>query len=375
MTALYIHTPFCTSKCPYCSFVSFAGMEIDLCRYVRAMQAELEGISSRYDIPVLQSLFFGGGTPTFLASEHLAGLLDSCSRLFHFDSSIEISVEANPGTVDLSYFRDLYKAGVNRISIGIQSFSECDLKILGRGHSREDALRAIEQAHKAGFENVSLDLMYGIPGQTCESWITSLETALACTPRHLSCYQLTIEEGTPYSAWMKAGKLQLPDEEVIEQMDLQTVELCAQAGLAQYEISNFAAPGRECRQNITYWQNRDYYAAGAGAVSCLAGRRERREENPLEYCRRIEQGKEAVTASECLDAEASFRESVVMGLRMVAGVCRRDLFDRYNIDLDTYYGEILDRLWKNDLIERTPTHLRLTPRGRQVANSVMAELV
>lgn len=374
MAALYIHIPFCKSKCPYCSFVSFAGMANDFKRYIQAVRSELAGISKHVK-PALTSIFFGGGTPTILACNEISDLLTYCGTIFQLADGAEISVEANPGTIDLIYLKSLKQAGVNRLSLGIQSFADVELKTLGRCHDYLEALRAIAQAKNAGFENISLDLMYGLPGQTRDSWQRSLETALAQFPQHLSCYQLAIEDGTVYSGLEKAGKLQLPDEEEIDQMDTLTFSLCRAAGLKQYEISNFARPGKECRHNINYWLNGEYYAAGAGAVSCIAGKRERREEDPLQYCRFIEEKNEAIIASEHLENEASFRESVVMGLRMVEGISRQDLLERYGLDLAKYYGDTLERLQRAFLVERTSTHLRLSPRGRQVANSVLADLV
>lgn len=350
-------------------------MDFDFSRYIKALRSELAMISVRYSKPALQSIFIGGGTPTILAADQLASLLNLCRKLFRFESSIEITVEANPGTVNQSYFAKLQKNGVNRISIGVQSFFEDELYVLGRGHNGEEALKAIQQAKNAGFDNINLDLMYGVHGQTVESWENSLKLALACNPQHLSCYQLTIEDGTPYSLWLKDGKVQLPSEEKIEKMDVLTVALCKEAGLRQYEISNFALPGKECQQNINYWLNGEYFAAGASAVSCVTGRREQREENPQEYCLMIEQEKEVIITSETLDREESFRESVVMGLRMVEGICCVNLLNRYGFDVDVYYGNTLEQLKRNCLLERTATHLRLTPRGRQVANTVMSELV
>lgn len=373
--ALYIHIPFCSSKCPYCSFVSFSGMTTTYGRYISALLHELAGISQRNDLPELQSVFVGGGTPTVLACDQLCSLLQRCQKLFRLRDGAEISVEANPGTLDPVYLRQLHQTGVNRISLGIQSFSDQELKILGRCHDRSVALEAISQAQKEGFANINLDLMYGLPGQSVGSWQKSLEIALAQRPQHLSCYQLTVEDGTVYAELRRAGRLQLPDEEAIEQMDSLTYSLCRGAGLRQYEISNFALPGSECRHNVNYWLNGDYYAAGAGAVSYLAGRRERRANNPLQYCRLMEEENAAVVAGECLDKEASFRESVVVGLRMVEGVSCQALSDRYGLELYSYYGDIIKKLLKASLVERSSTHLRLTARGRQVANAIMAELV
>lgn len=344
-------------------------------RYVQALTKELGGIADTGVESALTSIFFGGGTPTVLKCEQLFDLLAFCQDVLPIVDTVEISMEANPGTVDRNCLERLRKAGVNRISFGIQSLKDRELAELGRRYSGKEAKRAIGEARDAGFDNISADLMYGIPGQSLHSWRQSLEQILSLRPEHLSCYQLSIDEGTPFGQLWAAGKLQLADEEEIEGMDLLTVELCRSAGLNQYEIANFSTPGRECRHNINYWRNGGYYAAGAGAVSCVEGRRARREADPRIYCRRIEETGMAIVDSEFLEKEASFRESVVMGLRMNEGVSRRALFDRYGLDITVYYGETLGNLRENGLVELTPTHLRLSARGRRLANSVMADLV
>ncbi len=321
------------------------------------------------------SVFFGGGTPTMLRSDQLSELLNLCKRLFLLKEDAEVSVEANPGTIDLVYLQNLKEAGFNRLSLGVQSFSDAALKMLGRCHDSLGALQALAQAKLAGFDNISIDLMYGLHGQSVDSWQRSLETALDHNPQHLSCYQLSVEDGTEYSRLEKAGQLLLPDEEEIDRMDSLTCSLCNEAGMEQYEISNFAQPGRECRHNSIYWQNADYYAAGSGAVSSIGGRRERRSEDPLQYCQLIEHTGDAITSSEFLEREASFRESVVMGLRMVKGISRHTLLDRYGLDIEAYYGATLQQLVQAGLLISTPSHIHLSSRGRQVANSVLAELV
>lgn len=375
MSALYLHIPFCLSKCPYCSFVSSPDLSEYMPRYVQALKKELAGIAGAGVDRALTTIFFGGGTPTVLKCELLLDLLAFCHDLLPIADAVEISVEANPGTVDRDCLERLRRAGVNRISFGIQSLIDRELKELGRRYSGKEAKRVVEEARGAGFDNISADLMYGIPGQSLQNWRQSLEQILSLQPEHLSCYQLSIDEGTPFGRLYAAGKLQLADEEEIDGMDQLTVELCRAAGLNQYEIANFAVPGRECRHNINYWRNGGYFAAGAGAVSCVEGRRARREADPRIYCRRIEETGMAIVESEFLEKEASFRESVVMGLRMNEGVSRRALLYRYNLDITDYYGSTLAQLQENGLVELTPTHLRLSARGRRIANTVMAELV
>lgn len=376
MPALYIHIPFCVSKCPYCAFVSYPNLSKQHKeRYARALKIELGLIAAGSTDLVFDSVFFGGGTPTSLKCDQLIELLKICFDRFSISDGAEISVEANPGTVDRRYLDCLREAGVNRISFGIQSFLDKELDILGRRYSGLEAKEAIEEARNAGFENVSIDLMYGVPGQNEHSWRYNLEGILSMQPDHLSCYQLTVEEGTPYAQLLQSGALQQVDEVEIERMDVLTERMCRSVGLRQYEISNYARSERECHHNINYWQNGEYHAAGAGAVSYIAGRRARREANSSDYCRLIETTGSAIIDSESLEKEASFRETVVMGLRMLVGVSHRELFHRYGLDLQSQYGKTLETLLEHGLLELTETHLRLSVRGRRLANSIMAELV
>lgn len=323
----------------------------------------------------LATLFLGGGTPTILAREDLAQIVTGCTRLFGVTEQAEISIEANPRTLDRAKLTLLRRSGVNRLSIGVQSLNEKELQLLGRPHSAEDAKTAVQLAREAGFENISLDLMYGVPGQGHTSWQQSLQQALSLSPVHLSLYELTVEPGTAYQRQQDQGTLDLPDEEELAAMDEITATLCQQAGLAHYEISNYARPGYECRHNINYWQNGPYLALGAGAVACLEGRRRQQIRDPQRYCEQIESGLSVVEEEEMLAPEASFRETVIMGLRMTRGVSLARLRQRYGMDLQAYYGDILLRLADQGLVEMSAGHLRLTPRGRLFANQVLAELV
>jgi oxygen-independent coproporphyrinogen-3 oxidase len=375
MSSLYIHIPFCLSKCPYCSFVSHPGMGGLHHRYAAALLLEAEGLKKATSTTPLSTLFLGGGTPTVLAATDLANLVTGCVELFGLDNGAEISIEANPKTIDLHKLALLRQSGVNRLSIGVQSFNERELQLLGRPHNAEDAIQAVRLARAAGFTNISLDLMYGLPGQTPDSWQESLGQALALSPTHLSLYELTIEPGTPYFQQQAQGLLELPDEEAIAAMDRLTATLCPEAGLLQYEISNYAHPGCECRHNINYWQNDPYLALGAGAVACVAGCRRRTIPDPLCYCEQVESGQSVILDEERLEPEASFRETVIMGLRMLCGVSREELQKRYGRDAREYYGKDLIRLIDQGLLELTTSHLRLTAKGRMFANQVMAELV
>ncbi|SHO43020.1 radical SAM family heme chaperone HemW [Desulfopila aestuarii] len=376
VSALYIHIPFCVSKCRYCSFSSFAGLNGLYDRYLLNVKKEMDQISAGCCKKMeLQTVFLGGGTPTVLDPERLVNLLDHAEKLFGFAFDAEISVEANPGTVDGRALELLRQGGFDRLSLGVQSFSADELAMLGRCHSPMEADAAFKAARSAGFTNISLDLMYGLPGQTIESWRTTLITALTLEPEHLSMYQLTVEEGTPFGDLLASGKLELPDEDTVVAMDELNLELCGEAGLEMYEISNFSRPGYRCRHNINYWQNNEYHAAGAGAVSFSSGVREKRFDDPREYCRRVEAGDTVITEREELTLEASFRETVVMGLRMMDGVERECLVARFGLDPERYYGEVLEKLVAQQLVELTPTHLKVTPAGRLYSNIILAELV
>jgi oxygen-independent coproporphyrinogen-3 oxidase len=379
MASLYLHIPFCLSKCRYCSFQSIAAGGELYVPYVRALTRELLRLAEINGVAdgslKLSTLFVGGGTPTCLPAELLQGVIRSSLDLFGTESDAEISVEANPGTVDAAYLEALLEAGVNRLSLGVQSFDDRELLRLGRLHNGQEACSAALAAAAAGFRNINLDLMYGLPGQTPASWRHSLEKGLSFQPKHLSLYQLTIEPDTPFYALVENNTLHLPEEEAILEMDEITAELCASAGLYQYETSNYAGDGHQCRHNINYWLNNDYLAAGTAAVSCLHGVRERRIADPAEYIRRIKAEQSVVIETESLSGEQSFRETVIMGLRMVNGVSRRTLYERYAIDVQEYYGLTVEKLITLGLIELTATHLRITAKGRQLENLIMAELV
>lgn len=376
MTSIYIHIPFCLSKCSYCSFSSWPGLQPLHARYVAALLCEAEQTAAvAAAVQPLSSLFLGGGTPTILAGRELVAIIERCRDLFGFTPQAEISVEANPGTVDFGKLIQMRSCGINRLSIGVQSFNNHELRCIGRSHSAEEAVAAVNLATAAGFDNLNLDLMYGLPGQDAASWQQSLELALSLAPTHLSLYELTLEPGTPFHTRWQEGTLRLPEESELVAIDQITADLCARAGFAQYEISNYTRVGCECRHNINYWENGEYLALGAGAVSCVNRRRQRRVSDPHRYCELVEKGQSVIEEEECLEPAASFKETVIMGLRMTQGVSRAQLRSRYGRDVETEYGAILQRLVSQELLELSETHLRLSARGRRFANQVMAELV
>lgn len=368
---LYIHIPFCQKKCEYCAFSSISGGSALFASYKNALMKEIATFPKRQ----LHTLFLGGGTPTALPQEILCELLFFLKKQFDYTHDAEISVEVNPGTVDLPYLIALESAGVNRLSIGVQSFHDSELTALGRIHSAKEARQTIKAAQQTGISNISLDLMYGLPEQSPALWRSSLYQAIALKPAHLSLYQLTPEKGTPLFEKMKDKQVTLPKEEEIEEMDEISLSLNSAAGYEQYEISNFSLPGHQCQHNRMYWRNEEWYAAGAAAVSYLNGKREIRADSPKEYIRRIENGKTAVTETEQLDHEARFRETIIMGLRMNEGVNIAELHQRFTIDINHYYGTILTKLIEQRFLIQEKGAIRLSKRGRAVANQIMATLV
>uniref|UniRef100_UPI00405788A6 radical SAM family heme chaperone HemW n=1 Tax=Candidatus Electronema sp. TaxID=2698783 RepID=UPI00405788A6 len=368
---LYLHVPFCLRKCGYCSFYSEAGRR-DSSRWLAAVIRQLRQFFSPRP---LTSIFFGGGTPTMLPPEVLRDLLAECRQHFFCAEEAEISLEANPATVDLSALQTLRQAGFNRLSLGVQSLHDTELRRLGRPHTAAEAAQTAKLAQQAGFANLNIDLMCGLPDQTLQSWSETLTQALALRPQHLSIYELTVEEGTPFAQQQKEGKLLLPDEDAALRMLETARQMTEEAGFHRYEISNYALPGCECRHNINYWRNSDYIGIGPGAVSCLNGMRKSAVADAVEFCSRIENGQEVWEHEECLEPEAAFRETVIMGLRMTEGLALDELRRRFSIDAAAYYGETLARLTKQGLLELADGRLRLTAQGLLLANPVMAELV
>lgn len=372
MNCLYLHIPFCQSKCFYCSFNSYPGQEHLHRRYCRALKDEIRTIETSH---TLDSLFIGGGTPTVLETGLLVDLLNVCADHFGFSERAEISIEANPETVDSVSLRDLRAAGFNRVSFGVQSFDDQELKKLGRIHTGAGAFGAVNDAFSAGLSNVSLDLMYGLPGQTVKSWRKTLDRGLELAPQHLSIYQLSIEEDTEYFHRAGDGSLEIPGEEAVLAMDDITNQRCHQAGFGHYEISNYSRPGYRCNHNLNYWHNDPYLACGAGAVSYQDGARELRVRNPEQYCRAVEQREDFIAEREKLPVREAFKETVIMGLRLIEGVSERRLQKRFGMSLTEVYPTELDRLIDQRLLSFEASQLVLTERGRRLANQVMAELV
>jgi oxygen-independent coproporphyrinogen III oxidase len=361
-TAVYLHIPFCRTKCSYCDFNTYAGIEPLIPRYLEALAAE----TGRYPagLPV-QTINFGGGTPSLLSPEQLGGLIGAARRHFAVDNQAEVSIEANPGGLGQAYFEGLLEAGVNRLSFGVQSFHAQELTMLARRHSGAEASDAIAAARAAGFSNVNLDFMYGLPGQRIENWRGNLEDALELRPEHLSLYGLTVYDHLPLGRRVRAGELPVQDEDLLADMYELASELLAAAGYEQYEISNWAlAPELRCRHNLAYWRNTGYIGLGAGAHSYFEGQRYANEPHPSAYCEKAQAG--AVLTVECEDIspELAEAEAAILGLRLNEGTT-----------LTPAELGVLAPCLEAGLLDLDGSHARLTPKGRLLSNEVFWRLL
>ena len=381
--SLYIHIPYCVSKCPYCDFNSHVVAEIPEDNYTDALLRELEhyGTMDEWQDRTVQSIFFGGGTPSIFGPASIGKLLAWVAATFPINLDCEITVEANPGTVDSSRFSGYRDAGVNRISVGVQSFQPRLLKFLGRAHTAEEARKALGAVRKAGFGNFSFDLIYANPGQTLTELGADLDSALEFQPPHLSAYNLTFEEGTPFHYEYRAGRMKsLSEEEEIAMAQLIENKLSG-AGLSRYEISNYSRPGWHSRHNVNYWRGGDYLGLGAGAHSYKQensiggyGRRWSNEKNPGRYMTQVAELRQGVVETEQIDPTKAAGEFMFLGLRMTEGVSIRKFSSRFGKPPVELYPRIRDWI-EGDLLEETRNHLKLTSKGLLVANSIFVEFM
>lgn len=372
---VYIHIPFCPGKCRYCSFNSVPYEKSTATRYVAALVREIEACP----YPVTpSSIYIGGGTPTVLPHNGLVSVIEAVRERFMSGGAVadapEFTVEANPGTVSGLDIRTLTALGVNRVSLGAQSFNPSELAMLGRLHGPEEVARAVEALRAAGIANISLDLMYSLPGQDMRSWRDSLGQAVGLGPEHISLYDLTIEEGTPLYSEVRAGRLAMPPEPVQVEMYLLALEMLDKAGYGRYEISNFARPGFECRHNLNYWDAGEYLGFGAGAHSYTGGRRTRNVDDIKDYTVTAMSGGTLTEESEELSPGDMEREFIMLGLRKAEGVDILEFARRFGHGFGEGRGAALARLKESGLVETGGGRLRLTVRGVLRSNAVTREL-
>lgn len=375
---LYVHWPFCVSKCPYCDFNSHVAEAVDEADWQRSLLAELDHYGNKTKGRRLDSVFFGGGTPSLMPPAITAALLDRLSAYWPVSSDLEVTLEANPSSVEAQKFTDFRAAGVNRVSVGIQSFDDAALKFLGRAHSADEAAEAITIAEQT-FERVSFDLIYALPGQSLEAWGAELERAVSRGTGHLSLYQLTIEKGTPFFMDHKKGAFALPDEDLAADMYELTGEITAKAGFQAYEVSNYAHSGQESRHNLVYWRGGDYVGIGPGAHGrlTLGGERFRTEQvpGPAGWLTAVARDGHATRVSASVNAGERAQEYLMMGLRLAAGIDRTQFAQIVGLPLDDCIDGVKVRaLSAAGLLEADMRGLRATKAGMQRLNALIAAI-
>lgn len=370
---VYVHIPFCEKKCGYCDFNVYSGYKAESqARYVEALCEEIE---KRADGREVATIYIGGGTPTLLPAEALGKVLTTLQAGFRVLPDAEVTVEANPNDASEALFTELRGFGVNRLSLGVQSFDDTELPLLDRVHSAHQAEEAIAIARAAGFTNLSLDLMFGLPRQTLASWEKTLTKALSLKLPHLSLYGLMVEEGTAFWARRERGRLSLPDHDSEASMLARAHVLTHAAGLERYEISNYAAEGFRSRHNALYWRNDDYFGFGAGAWSYLNGLRARNVKKPPAYGIAVREQDWPIEESEQLTLEEGMGETVMLALRTVEGLDLAEFAARYGVRAEERFAEAIEKTVALGLCILTPTHIALTEQGTFLANDAMAEFI
>ncbi len=369
---LYIHIPFCRRVCPYCDFNVYARQEHLVPAYLAALQRELNLWAERLRHRTLQTIYLGGGTPSLLEPPQVDKLLETIFQQFRVLDGVEVTLEANPETLTPEKLAEYRAAGVNRLSIGVQTLARHGLKVLGRAHRPETPMAALRAARVSGFENVNIDLIYGWPGQSRQDWIRDLRTVLSWEPEHLSLYALTIEPGTPYERGVRRGVLHPLDDDTMAEFAELAAELLAAHGYEHYEISNWARSGNwRSRHNLIYWRNGYYIGAGAGAHGYLDGQRTVNEPIPARYIERLQHDELPIVQSEFIDQRTEVVETMILGLRLVTdGISATAFRARHGIELAELYAPVLTELAALELIEWDGESLRLTPRGVWVANEI-----
>jgi oxygen-independent coproporphyrinogen III oxidase len=378
--SLYLHVPFCHTRCYYCDFNTYAGLLPLREPYTRALLTEvaLAGEFARHadgQKRRSRTIFFGGGTPSLLSVPQVQRILATCRAHFAVDEGAEVTLEANPGTLGEAQLAGLRAAGVNRLSMGAQSFDAALLQSLGRIHSPEQITQAVQYARAVGFTSINLDFMFGLPGQTMRHWQETLAQALELRPEHLSLYSLIIEEGTPFYNWTEEGRITPADEDLCADMYECAQERLAAAGYEQYEISNWALPGYQCRHNLTYWQNLPYLGLGAGAASCFGGRRFTNTREPSKYIRQLKAGQRPEAESETVERAQEMSETAFLALRTVQGLHLPTFEQRFTIPFAQFVGARLHRVEDAGLLERGGEWLRLSKRGLLLGNEVFLRLL
>ena len=383
---LYVHVPFCKTKCPYCDFNTYQGIDDLMGPFLPALKAEIECWGETLAHPAVKTVFFGGGTPSYLPAGYIEQILAAVQTSFQVDADSEITIEANPGDLDAVACAGILGQGVNRLSIGVQSLDNGLLNLLGRRHQASEAIQAFQTARQAGFDNVNLDLMYGLPSQTMDQWRETLDSLIGLTPEHISLYALTLEVGTPMHRWAQEGKISEPDPDLAADMYQHARESLAVAGYHHYEISNWSLPGRACDHNLVYWQNGPYLGVGPGAHSRLGDYRFWTVLSPRDYLNKAAAWADTgplpeaeltepvlnaiatVGGWECIGLETACSETMFLGLRLLDGLDLSDASTLMGIDLAKKFQTPIQECIQLGLLEQDGYCLRLTEPAYLIAN-------
>lgn len=369
---LYIHIPFCVKKCEYCDFLSGPASEETKRRYVEALIKEIFSNRDLVAEYLVKTIFIGGGTPSSIDGRFIGEILEAVREVFTVSDQAEISMEANPGTISEEKLREYKKSGINRISFGLQSADNKELKLLGRIHSYEEFEENYYMSRELGFSNINVDLISALPGQTMERWISTLEKVILLKPEHISAYSLILEEGTPF---FDRYSEEDQDEDLDRRIYSKTREILENAGYYRYEISNYAKPGFACRHNSSYWTGADYLGLGLGASSLLSNKRFHNEENMPRYIEDSADRNKIRKDIEYLDTNKQMEEFMFLGLRMTEGIHKNKFKDLFGEDIENVYGDVLKQSFDEGLLEVKNNHIFLTEKGLDLSNVVMARFL
>lgn len=371
---IYIHIPFCIRKCKYCDFLSFTADETTQKQYVEKLCVEIEHFFAQYREYEVKTVFFGGGTPSILEGALIEKIMQTLKEVVPFSENAEVSLEANPGTLDEKKLEGYRRAGINRLSMGLQSTQERELKYLGRIHSYEDFLQSYDLARKAGFTNINVDLMSAVPYQTLASWEETLDRILALNPEHISAYSLIVEEGTPFYEDEQLEEL-LADEDTEREMYVRTEEKLLEYGYHRYEVSNYAKEGKECAHNVLYWKRGDYIGFGLGAASCIHDMRFKNTDSMKEYMETPWKELEERFEVESLSLREQMEETMILGLRMTEGVSKEEFQERYGRTIEEEFGDAIAKHKADGLLMEEKEWIRFTKRGFDLSNIVLCDFL
>jgi len=374
--SLYIHIPFCYSKCPYCGFYSIVDRD-DLLKnhYINALKKEIEIYSKKYPNITIKSIYLGGGTPTILSAKQISEILNFCYEKFNVKKYIEITIESNPATFDYEKAKIIFQSGINRLSIGAQAFNNKLLKNIGRIHHKKEIINSFEIARSVGFKNINLDVMFGLPGQTISNFNQALEKLVEMHPEHISLYGLSIEPGTPFEVAVKKRIMKLPSDDITYKMYQKAIDFLKSNGYEQYEISNFSLTEKQCLHNKIYWKNHQYLGLGPSATSYVHKNRFKNISNVIEYIHLLRYNILPVESKEILPLKEEMAETVILHLRMMEGINSNDFKSRFKIQIEEVFGKQFNKLIDLGLLDKNETNYFLNRRGIALSNIVFIEFL